>query len=118
MNWPRTVGVLCILAGLSAAPVLSTRARIVEAEAAPAGAAPEARIARANGRTGLGVELEVMHLRLELAWFESVPITPGRRVVFSWLRPSGASRLVPDVHEGARSDAVQQVETRRPARFH
>jgi hypothetical protein len=88
MNWPRTVGVLCILAGLSAAPVLTTRARIVEAEAAPAGAAPGTRIARANGRTGLGVEVEVMDLRLELAWFESVPISPGRRVVFSWLRPS------------------------------
>ena len=88
MNWPRTAGVLLILAGLGAAPVLSTRARIVEAQAAPAGPAPDARIARANGRTGLGVELEVMDLRLELAWFESVPITPGRRVVFSWLRPS------------------------------
>ena len=44
--------------------------------------------ARANGRTGLGVEVEVMDLRLELAWFESGPISPGRRVVFSWLRPS------------------------------
>jgi hypothetical protein len=88
MNWPRTVGALVILAGLSAAPVLTTRARIVEADAASTGAAPDARIARANGRTGLGVELEVMDLRLELAWFESVPVTPGRRVVFSWLRPS------------------------------
>ena len=29
--------------------------------------------------------LEVMHVRIELAWFESVPITPGRRLVFSWL---------------------------------
>ena len=88
MNWPRTVGVLIMLAGLSAAPVLSTRARIVEAEAAPAGTAPETRVARENGRTGLGVEVEVMELRLELAWFESVPISPGRRVVFSWLRAS------------------------------
>ena len=88
MNWPRTAGVLLILAGLGAAPVLSTRARLVEAEAAAAGVGPETRITRANGRPGFGVELEVMNLRLELAWFESVPISPGRRVVFSWLRPS------------------------------
>jgi hypothetical protein len=26
-----------------------------------------------------------MHLHIELAWFESVPVSPGRRLVFSWL---------------------------------
>jgi len=43
------------------------------------------RIAEANGRTGIGVELEVMNLHIELAWFEAVPVSPGRRLVFSWL---------------------------------
>ena len=31
-----------------------------------------------------------MHLHIELAWFESVPVSPGRRLVFSWL--AGAPR--------------------------
>ena len=84
MSWPRTVGVLLALGSLSVAPVLTWRARVAEA-ATPGGPVPGARIASANDRQGVGVELQVMDLHLELAWFESVPVTPGRRLVVSWL---------------------------------
>ena len=90
MIWTRRVGALLILAGVAVAPALAWRARIV-APPRPAGAAlADTRVSAANGRTGIGVELEVMHLSIELAWFESVPVSPGRRLVFSWL--AGPSR--------------------------
>jgi hypothetical protein len=90
MSWPRTVGALLLLGSLSVAPVLTWRARVAEV-APPLGPVPGARIATANGRPGVGVELQVLDLRLELAWFESVPVTPGRRLIVSWLasRPRG-----------------------------
>ena len=89
MIWTRRVGALLILAGVAVAPALAWRARIVEPR--PAGAPlADTRFSAANGRTGIGVELEVMHLSIELAWFESVPVSPGRRLVFSWL--AGPSR--------------------------
>jgi hypothetical protein len=85
MTWTRRLGALLILAGLGVAPALAWRARTVDA-ARPAGTPiADTRISPANGRTGVGVELEVMHLHVELAWFESVPVSPGRRLVFSWL---------------------------------
>jgi hypothetical protein len=84
MSWPRTVGVLLLLGSLGAAPVFTWRARVAEA-AAPGGPVPDAHIAQSNGRRGVGVELQVMDLHLELAWFESVPVSPGRRLVLSWL---------------------------------
>jgi hypothetical protein len=90
MTWTRRLGALLLLAGLAVAPALAWRARIVELP--PPGGRPiaDARLGAANGRTGIGVELEVMHLSIELAWFESVPVSPGRRLVFSWL--AGPSR--------------------------
>jgi hypothetical protein len=85
MTWMRRVGALLILAALAVAPALAWRSRAAEV-AAPSGTpAADTRISAANGRTGIGVELEVMHLHIELAWFESVPVSPGRRLVFSWL---------------------------------
>ena len=66
------------------APALAWRTRTVTAGAAGSPIA-DTRISAANGRTGIGVEVEVMSLHIELAWFDSVPVTPGRRVVFSWL---------------------------------
>jgi hypothetical protein len=84
MTWTRRAGALLLLSGLAVAPALAWRARTV-----PAGEAgrplADTRVSAANGRTGIGVEVEVMSLHIELAWFESVPVTPGRRLVFSWL---------------------------------
>jgi hypothetical protein len=85
MTWMRRVGVLLLLAGLAVAPAFAWRARTVEGACREGGPLGETRISAANGRTGIGVELEVMTLHIELAWFESVPVTPGRRLVFSWL---------------------------------
>jgi hypothetical protein len=105
MTWTRRVGALLILAGLGAAPALAWRSRTADCAsgigasgigasgigASGIGARPPARpvtaasLAGANDRTGLGVELEVLHLRIELAWFESVPVKPARRLVFSLL---------------------------------
>ena len=84
MTWTRRVGALLILSGVAVAPALAWRARTVPCGAAGAPIA-DTRISAANGRTGIGVEVEVMSLHIELAWFESVPVTPGRRLVFSWL---------------------------------
>jgi hypothetical protein len=85
MTWTRRVGALVLLAGLAVAPALAWRARSAETVRPGRSGADDARLDAANDRTGIGVELEVMHLRIELAWFESVPISPGRRLVFSWL---------------------------------
>jgi hypothetical protein len=90
MTWTRRLGALLILAGLAVTPALAWRARIVEGPAPAGTPTAETRVTAANGRTGIGVELEVMHLSIELAWFESVPVSPGRRLVFSWL--AGAPR--------------------------
>ena len=84
MTWTRRVGALLLLSGLAVAPALAWRTRIVPAGAAGAPIA-DTRISAANGRTGIGVEVEVLSFRIELAWFESVPVSPGRRLVFSWL---------------------------------
>jgi hypothetical protein len=84
MTWTRRVGALLLLAGLAVAPALAWRARTVKAGPTDSSIA-DTRISAANGRTGIGVEVEVMSLHIELAWFESVPVTPGRRLVFSWL---------------------------------
>ena len=90
MSRPRTIAVLLVLGCLSAAPVLTWRAGVTAAPL-PAGPVPGTHVASSNGRQGIGVELQVMDLRLELAWFESVPVRPGRRLVLSWLarRPRG-----------------------------
>jgi hypothetical protein len=85
MTWTRRIGALLILAGLAVAPALAWRTRIVEAPPTSGRPIADTRVTAANGRTGIGVELEVMHLNIELAWFESVPVSPGRRLVFSWL---------------------------------
>jgi hypothetical protein len=90
MIWTRRIGALLILAGPAVAPALAWRARIVEASVPAGRPIADTRLIAANGRTGIGVELEVMHLSIELAWFESVPVSPGRRLVFSWL--AGPSR--------------------------
>jgi len=90
MTWMRRVGVLLLLAGLAVAPAFAWRARTVEKACHEGGTLSETRISAANGRTGIGVELEVMTLHIELAWFESVPVSPGRKVVFSLL--AGPSR--------------------------
>jgi hypothetical protein len=90
MTWRRRLGALLILAALAVAPALAWRARTAEAPAPWGTPIADTRIRAANGRTGIGVELEVMHLHIELAWFESVPVSPGRRLVFSWL--AGPSR--------------------------
>lgn len=90
MTWTRRIGALLILAGLGAAPPLAWRSRAADCTSG-LGAAPAARpitaasVDAANDRTGFGVELEVLHLRIELAWFESVPVKPARRLVFSLL---------------------------------
>jgi hypothetical protein len=84
MTWTRRVGALLLLSGLAVAPALAWRARTVKIGGAGSAIA-DTRISDANGRTGIGVEVEVMSLHIELAWFESVPVTPGRRLVFSWL---------------------------------
>jgi hypothetical protein len=84
MTWTRRVGALLLLSGLAVAPALAWRARTVKVGVAGPAIA-DTRISDANGRTGIGVEVEVMSLHIELAWFESVPVTPGRRLVFSWL---------------------------------
>ena len=85
MTWTRRVGALLLLAGLAVAPALALRARSLEAGRHGRSGADDTRLDATNDRTGIGVELEVMHVRIELAWFESVPISPGRRLVFSWL---------------------------------
>ena len=85
MIWTRRAGALLILAGVTVAPALAWRARIVEPPRPSGAPLADTRVSAANGRTGIGVELEVMHLSIELAWFESVPVSPGRRLVFSWL---------------------------------
>jgi hypothetical protein len=84
MSWRRTIGALLILGSLGAAPVFTWRARGAEG-GAPVGPVPGARLTQSNGRRGIGVELQVLDLHLELAWFESVPVSPGRRLVLSWL---------------------------------
>jgi hypothetical protein len=85
MTWTRRLGALLLLSGLAVAPALAWRARTVKADCAGDSGLADTRISDANGRTGIGVEVEVMSLHIELAWFESVPVTPGRRLVFSWL---------------------------------
>jgi hypothetical protein len=90
MTWMRRIGALLILAGLAVAPALAWRARTAEASCPGGTPIADTRISAANGRTGIGVELEVMNLHIELAWFDSVPVYPGRRLVFSWL--AGPSR--------------------------
>ncbi|HWJ56383.1 MAG TPA: hypothetical protein VNR90_09185 [Vicinamibacterales bacterium] len=85
MTWMRRAGALLLLAGLAVAPALAWRSRPVEAACAPGAPVADTRISAANGRTGIGVELEVMQVHIELAWLEWVPVTPGRRLVFSWL---------------------------------
>jgi hypothetical protein len=85
MTWTRRLGALLILAGLAVAPALAWRTRIVEGPSPDGRPIADTRVSATNGRTGIGVELEVMHLSIELAWFESVPVSPGRRLVFSWL---------------------------------
>ena len=84
MTWTRRIGALLILAGVAVAPALAWRSRcpMPRSSGTPVS---DTRISEANGRTGVGVELEVMHLHIELVWFESVPVSPGRRLVFSWL---------------------------------
>jgi hypothetical protein len=84
MTWTRRIGALLILAGLGAAPVLGWRSVAADCEP-PAPRVTTARTDAANDRTGFGVELEVLHFRIELAWFESVPVRPARRLVFSLL---------------------------------
>ena len=84
MTWTRPAGALLILAALAVTPAMSWRASR-PAPASDRSGAIDSRVAPANGRTGLGVELEVHTLRIELAWLESVPLSPGRRLVFSWL---------------------------------
>jgi hypothetical protein len=85
MTWTRRLGALLLLAALCVAPALAWRGRIpANCEQRP-GAPADARFSAANGRTGIGVELEVLSLRIELAWFESIPVSPGRRLVFSLL---------------------------------
>jgi hypothetical protein len=84
MTWTRRIGALLILAGVAAPPALAWRSRCPMAGSSGTPTA-DTRISEANGRTGIGVELEVMHLSIELAWFESIPVSPGRRLVFSWL---------------------------------
>jgi hypothetical protein len=90
MPWTRRIGALLLLAGLAVAPALAWRTRIVGVPPPSGAPIADTRVTAANGRTGIGVELEVMHLSIELAWFESVPVSPGRRLVFSWL--AGPSR--------------------------
>jgi hypothetical protein len=85
MTWTRRIGALLILAGVAVAPALAWRSRTAEAPCPSGTPVADSRISTANGRTGIGVELEVMNLHIELAWFESVPVSPGRRLVFSWL---------------------------------
>jgi hypothetical protein len=87
MPWMRRLTALLLLAGLAVAPALAWRSRCAPspARAAAAAAAGESRAHDVNDRPGFGVELEVMHLHIELAWFESVPFSPGRRLVFSLL---------------------------------
>ena len=65
-------------------------ARDCRGELQEQGGLADARIATANGRTGIGVELEVLSLRIELAWFDAVPVSPGRRIVFSLLADASA----------------------------
>ena len=89
MTWTRRVGALLILAGVTVAPAVAWRSRCPEPGSSGTPIA-DSRINAANDWTGIGVELEVMHLSIELAWFESVPVSPGRRLVFSWL--AGPSR--------------------------
>jgi hypothetical protein len=84
MTWMRRGGALVLLAALAVAPALAWRARVTDA-GDPRRRCGDTRLSATNGRTGIGVELEVVNLRIELAWFESVPISPGRRLVFSWL---------------------------------
>ena len=85
MPWTRRIGALLILAGLGAAPALAWRSRTADCTPPPARPVTAAAVDAANDRTGLGVELEVLHFRIELAWFESVPVKPARRLVFSLL---------------------------------
>ena len=85
MTWTRRIGALLILAGITVAPALAWRARTPDAGCPSGTPVADTRISAANGRTGIGVELVVMNLHIELAWFESVPVSPGRRLVFSWL---------------------------------
>ena len=84
MTWTRRIGALLMLAGVAVAPALAWRSRCPEAVSSGTPVA-DTRISAANDRTGIGVELEVLNLSIELAWFESVPVSPGRRLVFSWL---------------------------------
>ncbi|MEO5820122.1 MAG: hypothetical protein ABIT71_06415 [Vicinamibacteraceae bacterium] len=85
MTWTLRVGALLMLAGMAVAPALAWRTRPAEPVRGTGTPVADTRIDAANGRTGIGVELEVMHLHIELAWFESVPVSPGRRLVVSWL---------------------------------
>jgi hypothetical protein len=99
MTWTRRIGALLLLAVLCVAPALAWRGGVAAVPCPMAAAivpcpsaAPvaDARIAAANGRTGIGVELEVLSLRIELGWFDAVPVSPGRRIVFSWLADASA----------------------------
>jgi hypothetical protein len=34
---------------------------------------------------GLDLQVRILHVRIEFPWMKSLPITPGRRIVISWL---------------------------------
>jgi hypothetical protein len=90
MSWLRAIGVLLLLGSLGAGSVLTDRTGVAaEAVSGPRGSTPspaaDMHVAASNDRRGVGVELQVLDLHLELAWFESVPVSPGRRLVLSWL---------------------------------
>jgi hypothetical protein len=40
---------------------------------------------------GVDLELRVLNLRIEFPWLKDLPITPGRRIVISWME-RGARR--------------------------
>ena len=60
MTWTRRIGALLILAGVAATPAVAWRSRCPMSGSSGTPMA-DTRISEANGRTGIGVELEVMH---------------------------------------------------------
>jgi hypothetical protein len=84
--------VLTFLMGLALAGAVVVAA----ASSTPCRGAEDVRPAPASaGSTvsprGVDLELRILNLRVEFPWLKDLPVTPGRRIVISWLE-SGAGR--------------------------
>ena len=77
------VGIVLVSAGV--VPVATSS---LPCRAASAVAATQAAVSSAHERPasrGVDLELRVLNLRVEFPWLKSLPVTPGHRIVISWM---------------------------------